>query len=143
MIRKSVRLPRSPDEAFRLFTESASDWWPEERRHTGDAHSQIRMLASGRFWERASDGHEVELGRVRVWEPPHRMVLDFYPGSDAEHPTQVVVTFVGEGGGTLVTVEHGPTAVSEEIWKQRAPRFAESWDRVLRALAAAAARIPS
>jgi hypothetical protein len=138
MITKSIRLACSAERAFALFTEFASEWWPEARRHTRDPRSEIRMLESGRFWERAGDGHEVELGRVRTWEPPDRLVLDFYPGTDAAHPTEVIVTFTVEGTHTLVTVEHRSTAASESLWTQRAPRFEESWDAVLAALAAAA-----
>ena len=93
MIEKSAFLVCAPARAFTLFTERASDWWPEGLRHTSDPRSEIRMLADGRFWERAGDGHEVELGRVLVWEPAQRLILDFYPGTDAEHPTEVVVRF--------------------------------------------------
>lgn len=136
MISKSVHLACAPAKAFALFTEEAADWWPEGRRHTGDPRSEIRLLASGRFWERAGDGREVELGRVREWDPPRRLALDFYVGTDAAHPTAVVVTFVAEGEGTRVTVDHGPTPATGQLWQQRAPRFEQSWALLLEALAA-------
>lgn len=138
MIEKSAFLTCSPERAFTLFTERASEWWPETVRHTPDPRSEIRMLASGRFWERGGDGHEVELGRVLVWEPPRRLVLDFYPGTDAEHPTEVVVRFAEEDTGTRVVVEHRPKAESAELWAARAPRFERNWDLVLPALEGAA-----
>jgi uncharacterized protein YndB with AHSA1/START domain len=142
MITKTIVLACAPARAFALFTESASEWWPASRRHTSDALSEIRMLESGRFWERAGDGTEVELGRVRAWEPPHRLVLDFYPGTDANHPTEVVVTFIAEGEGatTRVTIEHRPTVASAALWDSRAPRYVDSWDSILDALSAVAAR---
>ena len=74
------------------------------------------MLADGRFWERATDGREVELGRVLVWEPAKRLILDFYPGTDAQHPTEVVVRFAAENGGTRVVVQHRPKPESAELW---------------------------
>ena len=89
------------------------------------------MLASGRFWERATNGREVELGRVTTWEPPQRVILDFYPGTDAEHPTEVVVTFAAEGSGTRVLVEHGPKPESAELWAAGAPGFERAWNLVL------------
>lgn len=138
MILKSVILPLPPAPAFSLFTEKISQWWPASRRHTQDPESEIRLLASGRFWERARTGHEVELGRVRVWEPPHRLVLDFYVGTDEQHPTEVQVTFTAEAEGTRVSVEHRSTAASQELWDLRAPAFGRSWDAVLAALGAAA-----
>ena len=61
MIKKSAFLECDPAHAFRLFTECASDWWPKALRHTDDPRSEILMLASGRFWECATDGHEVHV----------------------------------------------------------------------------------
>ncbi|HET6171550.1 MAG TPA: SRPBCC domain-containing protein [Gaiellales bacterium] len=138
MIRKSAYLVCPPAKAFSLFTERASDWWPKTLRHTGDPQSQIRMLQEGRFWERASDGHEVELGRVLVWEPASRLVLDFYPGTDEQHPTEVVVHFATEDGGTRVVLEHGPKPESAELWATGAPRFERAWTLLMPALEQAA-----
>ena len=91
------------------------------------------MTQAGRFSERSGE-HEVQLGRVRVWEPPHRLLLDWYPGTDAEHPTEVEIQFVAEGSGTRVKIEHRPLPVSAPLWKDRAPRYDKSWDQVLAAL---------
>ena len=107
------------ERAFTLFTERASDWWPTPLRHTGDERSEIRMLAGGRFWERATECREVELGRVTAWEPPKRLILDFYPGTDEQHPTEVVVSFADEDHGTRVRVEHRPKAESAGRWADR------------------------
>jgi hypothetical protein len=134
MIERSVVLACACERAFALFTERASDWWPELLRHTGDARSQITLLASGRFWERASDGREVELGRVTAWEPPSRLALDFFPGTGAAHPTEVVVRFSAEGDGTRVVVQHRPKAASADLWAAGAPQFEHSWNLVLAAL---------
>jgi uncharacterized protein YndB with AHSA1/START domain len=134
VIEKSAFLECAPAHAFALFTERASDWWPETLRHTADARSVILMLASGRFWERAADGREVELGRVTTWEPPRRLVLDFYPGTDAEHPTEVIVRFAAENGGTRVLVEHGPKPESAGLWAAGAPGFERAWDLLLAAI---------
>lgn len=138
MIEKSAFLTCAPARAFALFTERASEWWPAMLRHTADPRSEIRMLANGRFWERATDGHEVELGQVIVWEPPQRLILDFYPGTDERHPTEVVVRFAAEKGGTRVVVEHGPKPESADLWADGAFRFERSWDLVLAALRHAA-----
>jgi hypothetical protein len=65
MIEKSIVLPLEPTAAFDLFTQKISLWWPMDRRHTNDSASEIFLLASGRFYERAQDGQEAELGWVR------------------------------------------------------------------------------
>ena len=76
MINKSVVLGCSPEEAFALFTERISEWWPADRRHTSDPESQLFLAKSGRFWERGRDGREVELGRASLGGPlPARVDL--------------------------------------------------------------------
>jgi len=81
VIDKSVVLPCEPERAFAIFTAEISRWWPTERRHTDDPASRITLDEAGPFFEEAADGTTVPLGRVRAWEPPARLVLDFYPGT--------------------------------------------------------------
>jgi hypothetical protein len=139
MMVKSVLLPLAPAAAFELFTQRIGEWWPADRRHTQDPSSEIFLLQSGRFYERARDGREVELGHVRSWERPSRILLDFFVATGPEKPTEVEITFAAEARGTRVTVTHMPMPGSEALWTERAPRYARSWDVVLAALARAAA----
>ena len=138
MMVKSVVLPLDQAASFRLFTESIGAWWPPERRHTGDPASAIFLLADGRFYERARDGREVELGRVRAWQPPARILLDFFAATGPERPTEVEIVFALREDGTHVTVTHRPTPASAGLWTERAPRYDLSWDIVLAALSRAA-----
>jgi uncharacterized protein YndB with AHSA1/START domain len=135
MIVKSVVLRCSPQRAFALFTEHAGLWWPAERRHTKDATSTIRMEATGRFFERSSDGSEVALGEVRLFEPARRLLLDWYPGTGRERPTRVEVDFEAVDGGTRVTVRHGPGAAGADAFARNASGYQRSWGLVLAALA--------
>jgi uncharacterized protein YndB with AHSA1/START domain len=139
MMVKSVVLPLAPLAAFELFTQKIGTWWPPDRRHTQDPASEIFLLQSGRFYERARDGHEVELGCVRSWELPSRILLDFFIATGPEKPTEVEITFAAQEGGTRVTVTHRPKPASEGLWTERAPRYERSWDVVLAALSQAAA----
>jgi uncharacterized protein YndB with AHSA1/START domain len=138
MMVKSLVLPLAPAAAFELFTQRIGAWWPADRRHTQDPASDIFLLPGGRFYERARDGREVDLGRVQSWDAPRRIVFDFYIATGPEKPTEVEVTFAAEEGGTRVTVTHRPKPESEALWEERAPRYAQSWDLVLAALARAA-----
>jgi uncharacterized protein YndB with AHSA1/START domain len=139
MMVKSVMLPLAPLAAFELFTQKVGEWWPPDRRHTQDPSSEIFLLQSGRFYERARDGREVELGAVRSWELPSRILLDFFIATGPEKPTEVEITFVPQEGGTRVTVTHRPKPASEALWVERAPRYERSWEVVLAALSRAAA----
>jgi uncharacterized protein YndB with AHSA1/START domain len=138
MMVKSVVLPLAPVAAFELFTQKIGEWWPADRRHTRDATSEIFLLATGRFYERARDGHEVELGQVRSWELPSRILLDFFIATGPEKPTEVEITFAAQADGTRVTVTHRPKPESAALWATWAPRYEQSWTIVLAALARAA-----
>ena len=135
MIAKTVILRCPPGRAFTIFTEKAGAWWPDDLRHTNVAASVIRIQASGRFFERANDGTEVELGVVRVFEPASRLVIDWFPGSGSEHPTQVEIRFEPAAGGTLVTISHDAGTAGIDIFSKNASRYARSWDRVLACVA--------
>ena len=131
MIQKSVVLRCDPARAFGLFTENAGEWWPADRRHTDDVESTIHMQSSGRFFERASDGTEIELGVVRVFEPPERLVLDWYPGTGPANATRVDVRFEAVEHGTLVSVTHDAGAATAETFARNAAAYSRSWDSVL------------
>lgn len=134
MIVNSVLLDMDVPQTFAFVTSRISDWWPAERRHTGDAGSRIFLLASGRFYERASDGREVDLGRVTLWNEPHLILLDFYIATGPDHPTEVEIRFEAEGAQTRVTVIHRPKPESAHLWDERSPRYATSWSLVLASL---------
>jgi activator of Hsp90 ATPase-like protein len=140
MMIKSVLLPLPQPQAFGLFTAQISVWWPADRRHTKDPSSDI-ILEPQRFYERARDGTEVELGKVFAWDAPRRILLDFYIATGPNHPTEVEVRFEPEGAGTRITVTHRAKAESAHLWDARAPRYDRSWEVVLAALLAAAQRL--
>lgn len=134
MIQKSVLLALPPVQAFDLFTARISEWWPPAHRPSKDPQSTVLLEPAGRFWELAGDGREFDLGRVLEWDPPHRLMLDFYLGTSAAQPTAVEVTFTAEDTGTRVEVRHKPKPESESLWTQRAPVYERSWQAVLQAL---------
>lgn len=134
MIINSVLLHMDQPTAFTFVTGRISDWWPPERRHTGDTDSRIFLLASGRFYERASDGREVDLGKVTLWNEPHVVVLDFFIATGPNHPTEVEIRFEMEGAATRVSVVHRPKPESDHLWDERSQRYAASWSIVLASL---------
>ena len=134
MIINSVLLDMDMPNAFALVTGRINEWWPGERRHSGDRSSTIFLLASGRFYERASDGREVELGKVTLWNEPQTILFDFYIATGPDHPTEVEIRFEAEAAATRVTVIHRPKPESVHLWDERSPRYATSWAIVLASL---------
>lgn len=100
----------SPLDAFEVFTEEVDLWWRRGPRFRGggqDSELVFEQDSQGRrLMERGQDG-AFEIGRVQVWEPGKRLVLDyrlrnFAPGER----TTVEVRFEPFASGTRVVLEH-------------------------------------
>jgi uncharacterized protein YndB with AHSA1/START domain len=102
-----------PATAFTIFTEDVDAWWKEGPRYRvyPDRPSTMRFEpgVGGRLVEASDDtaAEDFEHGKVRVWDPPKRLVFemsgrDFGPGESVE----VEVLFELEGAATRVTVEN-------------------------------------
>lgn len=103
-----------PATAFSVFTEDVDAWWKQGPRYRvhADRRSTMRFepRVGGRFLEEyePDGGDAFEHGRVRVWDPPARLVFemsgrDFRP----DQTTEVEVVFEPvDGGATRVTVTH-------------------------------------
>lgn len=109
----TTRVEVDPATAFAIFTEDVDAWWRHGPRYRVHAERESTMRfeprVGGRFLEvyDAEGDDAFEHGRVRVWDPPVRLVFemrgrDFRPGQT----TEVEVVFEGEGGATRVTVTH-------------------------------------
>jgi len=112
-LRKSIVVAVSAERAFQVFTEGMSTWWPLASKHIGKADAKTVVMepfVGGRWFEQGVDGSECDWGRVRIWEPPRRLVLSWEISSDWRHDpsiqTEVEVRFTAEGGSTRVDLEH-------------------------------------
>ena len=85
-------------------------------RHSASRSSQLRIepRVGGRLFESfEADGtqHIVEVGRVRVWEPPRQLTFTWRNANFAAHEhTEVEIQFEPTASGTLVTVTHSGLA---------------------------------
>jgi len=110
----SVKVAVTPDVAFAVFTEETDLWWRRgpKFRHAAGAPGTLRIEPGlgGRVveaWTQDGNEREFELGRVTVWEPPARLAFSWRNGTFvAVERTDVEITFVASGNGTLVTVRH-------------------------------------
>jgi uncharacterized protein YndB with AHSA1/START domain len=95
------------DQAFVLWTERASLWWPHRGTRRGRTQVIFEPILGGRIFERDLDGDEVEWGSVLAWEPPDRLIYRWHIFSDASSGTVVEVRFEDQGNGTTrVDIEH-------------------------------------
>jgi uncharacterized protein YndB with AHSA1/START domain len=140
----ALRVKASPARAFDVFTREIGLWWKPNLLFNFTPRSP-GVLAfepgeGGRLVETLPSGKVFEIGRIRVWDPPARLVFGwrqatFAPGQD----TEVEVRFEALGEETRVTVEHrGWDSVPQEhVARHRFPdelflrRHGEWWQALL------------
>jgi len=113
-VRRSVDVAVPQARAFEVFTGSIGLWWPKASHHIGAVEPQsivIEPRSGGRWFERAADGGECEVGKVLAWEPPGRVLLAWQLTPewkyDPDFVTEVEVLFIAEGpSATRVELEH-------------------------------------
>lgn len=107
----ALRVDADPQRTFEAFTAEIGQWW---RPHPSFAFTPRSpgLLAfepgeGGRLIETLANGKVFEIGRVRVWTPPTRLVFSWRQATFApDQETEVEVTFEAAGEQTRVTVEH-------------------------------------
>lgn len=112
--RVTVQVGVDPAVAFEVFTAETDLWWRRGPRYRMAGKSpgalQFEPGPGGRLFERIdapSGPRVVEIGRVKVWEPPARLVFEWRNMNFApDEKTEVEVLFERSEGGTRVTVEH-------------------------------------
>jgi uncharacterized protein YndB with AHSA1/START domain len=108
-VRRSVKVARNREDAFRVFTEEIGTWWPVETHSIGKEGRPadtafLEGREGGRFYEITGEG-TAHWGRVLVWEPPARIVISWE--LKPERPaTEIEVRFTEERDGTRVDLEH-------------------------------------
>jgi uncharacterized protein YndB with AHSA1/START domain len=107
----ALRVPAAPARAFAVFTSEIAEWWRPNPLFQFSENRNGRLVfepgPAGRLTETYEDGSVFEIGRIRHWEPPHRLALSwrhasFPPGRE----TEVHVRFDPVGDETRITVEH-------------------------------------
>ena len=106
----ALRVKTSPDLAFGIFVEEIGAWWrPSPLFQTTPRPGRLSFEPGegGRLIETRQGGKVFEIGRIRVWDPPRRLVFSWRQASfPPDLHTEVEVTFEAVGGETRVSVEH-------------------------------------
>jgi uncharacterized protein YndB with AHSA1/START domain len=144
----ALRIAAPPTRVFEAFTAEIGQWWlpnPLFRlTDRGDGRLAIEPHPGGRVLETYADGDEFEIGRVRVWQPPERLVLSWRAASfPPDRETEVHVRFEPVDEGTRVVVEHfGWDGIPQEHAARHGfplfafqQRLAEWWQTLLGSLA--------
>jgi uncharacterized protein YndB with AHSA1/START domain len=133
-IRKSIHVKRPVEQTFRLFTEEIGRWWPlKEGCSFGGPRAAAIFLEGrqgGRFFERFTDGEELDVGVVTTYAPPSRIVFSWTP-KEWDAPTEVEVRFSPERDGTRVELEHRGWERAGARARDLRDRYEGGWNRVL------------
>lgn len=106
----ALRVKASPERAFAAFVEEIGDWWrPNMLFQTTPRPGRLAFEAGegGRLIETRAGDKVFEIGRIRVWEPPRRLVFSWRQANfPPDLHTEVEVGFEAVGAETRVSVEH-------------------------------------
>lgn len=144
----ALRIAAPPARVFAAFTAEIGQWWrPDtlfELNGRVDGRLAIESGVDGRVTEVYPDGSRFEVGRVRVWQPPDRLVFSWRAASfPPDRETEVCVRFEPVPGGTRVVLEHlGWDSIRQEHAARHGfpllpfqQRLAEWWQVLLGSLA--------
>lgn len=141
-LRLAVEVACAPQDAFAVWTERFSLWWPADHTVTGDPQMlALEPRVGGRIYELGADGVEHDWGEVTVWEPPNRLGYLWHLMRERADATEVEIAFRAHGPGTLVEIEHrGWERLGSEadLWRTRnqagwstlLPRYVEAVARI-------------
>jgi uncharacterized protein YndB with AHSA1/START domain len=107
----ALRVPADPARAFAVFTAEIAQWWHPNPLFQFTEHRNGRLAfepgPDGRLTETYDDGSVFEIGRIRTWDPPHRLALSWRHASfPPDKETEVHIRFDPVGDETRITVEH-------------------------------------
>jgi uncharacterized protein YndB with AHSA1/START domain len=106
----ALRVKATPERAFQAFVEEIGAWWrPSSLFQTTPRPGVLSFEPGegGRLIETREGGKVFEIGAIRVWEPPLRLVFSWRQANfPLDLHTEVEVGFEAVGDETRVSVEH-------------------------------------
>lgn len=133
-VTKSVEVKRAREDAFRIFTRHMTRWWPLAVHSVSEGACEgvtFEEHEGGRVLEHARDASAHEWGRVKVWEPPQRVVLAWYPSRTPDTAQEIEVRFESIDSGTRVTLDHRSWGPLGERARETRDRYETGWNATL------------
>lgn len=101
---KSVEVRRSAADAFRIFTQEMTAWWPlathtRAKTAAGEVTERVTIepRVGGRVYETLNDGRELDWGVVSAFDPGALFAMKWTMGRPAPAHTDVSVRFEPQG----------------------------------------------
>lgn len=133
---KTLEVRRAASDAFRLFTEEISAWWPiKKHSRARDAEGEVTVRVDfetrvgGRIYETLTTGEQRDWGEVLAFEPGKRVRFSFQMGRAKEKSGEVEVIFEPLGAKSCrVTLTHDHWERYDD--SEMRGRFAQGWEFV-------------
>jgi uncharacterized protein YndB with AHSA1/START domain len=106
----ALRVKASPERAFAAFVDEIGAWWrPSPLFQTTPRPGRLSFEPGdgGRLIEMREGGKVFEIGTIRAWDPPRRLVFSWRQANfPLDLHTEVEVGFEAVGEETRVSIEH-------------------------------------
>jgi uncharacterized protein YndB with AHSA1/START domain len=107
----ALRVKATPQRAFAAFVDEIGAWWRPNMLFQTTPRAPGRLAfepgEGGRLTETLADGKVFEIGTIRAWDPPARLVFSWRQASfPPDLQTEVEVRFEPVGEETRVSIEH-------------------------------------
>jgi uncharacterized protein YndB with AHSA1/START domain len=108
----AIRVKAPPEKAFQVFVDEIGAWWRPNMLFAFTPRAAGVMAfepgPGGRLIETRAGGKVFEVGKIRAWEPPGRLVFGFRQATfTPDQDTEVEARFEPVGDGeTRVTITH-------------------------------------
>lgn len=110
---KTVEVSCSCEQAFQIFINDVSTWWPLDKNSVSAMNGKmakkvvIEAQKGGKVVELAHDDQEHRWGTVTEFNPHNDFKMDWHIGMSADSPSEVAVVFTDLGNGkTKVELTH-------------------------------------
>ena len=136
-IQKSIDVPLSPNEAFKLFTEEIANWWPSETFSvSAERGKKPRDITFGthkgdQIIEVTEQGEQHVWGTIEAYDPGVFLSFSWHPGKGEDQATFVKLAFEEKGSGTNVALTHGGFEVLGDLADAVSNSYLQGWDLVL------------
>jgi hypothetical protein len=131
------------EQAFALFTEGISRWWPF-RSHSCAGVDALDVVFEARVGgavtevTRAGDRHP--WGTLTAWQPPSHFAMTWHPAQPSDVATRLSVRFTASDAGCVVELRHDGWAAQGAAGPTVRDEYQHGWALVLGCYAAAAAQ---
>ncbi|MEL6423927.1 MAG: SRPBCC domain-containing protein [Pseudomonadota bacterium] len=136
-VTKSIEVPCTPAEAFRIFVADIGAWWPLQSHSISAGQGGTAQGVSfeprtgGALTEIGPDGAAHLWGRILVYTPGEALGFTWFVGRSEDEATRVNVTFTATEGGTKVTLVHSGWEVLGEAADAQRDGYDSGWVPVL------------